>query len=147
MEEPLDRMDSIFLRPRITSKVALTQGDWEVMGKKIWVDEVNSIVYFCGLREGPLEQHVYAVSLRRPLEIRLLTRPGYSYNSIYFNKECTMLVTVYSSIKTLPTCQVRLSSNKLSLIYTIVGNYSLYCCRYLKYRKPTGRWKVYRSHL
>ncbi|KAG5343681.1 DPP9 peptidase, partial [Acromyrmex charruanus] len=106
VEEPLDRMDSIFLRPRITSKIALTQGDYEVLGKKIWVDEVNSIVYFCGLREGPLEQHVYAVSLRRPLEIRLLTRPGYSYNSVYFNKECTMLVTVYSSIKTLPTCQV-----------------------------------------
>lgn len=109
VEEPLDRMDSIFLQPRVTSKVALTQGDWEVLGKKLWVDEVNSIVYFCGLREGPLEQHVYAVSLRRPLEIRLLTRPGYSHNSIYFNKECTMLVTVYSSIKTLPTCQVRFS--------------------------------------
>lgn len=121
VEEPLDRMDSIFLRPRITSKVALTQGDWEVLGKKIWVDELNSIVYFCGLQEGPLEQHVYAVSLRRPLEIRLLTRPGYSYNSVYFNKECTMLVTVYSSIKTLPTCQVCPFSNKLSLIYTIVG--------------------------
>ncbi|XP_053986733.1 dipeptidyl peptidase 9 isoform X1 [Hylaeus volcanicus] len=105
-EESLDRMDSIFLQPRVISKVALTQGDWEVLGKKLWVDESNSIVYFCGLREGPLEQHVYAVSLRRPLEIRLLTRPGYSYNSIYFNKECTMLVTVYSSIKTLPTCQV-----------------------------------------
>lgn len=107
MEEPLDKMDSIFLQPRVTSKVALTQGDWEVLGKKLWVDEINSIVYFCGLREGPLEQHVYAVSLRRPLEVRLLTRPGYSHNSIYFNKECTMLVTVYSSIKTLPTCQVR----------------------------------------
>ncbi|CAK9800355.1 Dipeptidyl peptidase 9 [Anthophora quadrimaculata] len=106
VEEPLDKMDSIFLQPRVTSKVALTQGDWEVLGKKLWVDEVNSIVYFCGLGEGPLEQHVYAVSLRRPLEIRLLTRPGYSHNSIYFNKECTMLVTVYSSIKTLPTCQV-----------------------------------------
>ncbi|XP_017752257.1 PREDICTED: dipeptidyl peptidase 9 [Eufriesea mexicana] len=106
VEEPLDKMDSIFLQPRVTSKVALTQGDWEVLGKKLWVDELNSIVYFCGLREGPLEQHVYAVSLRRPLEIRLLTRPGCSHNSIYFNKECTMLVTVYSSIKTLPTCQV-----------------------------------------
>ncbi|KZC05886.1 PREDICTED: dipeptidyl peptidase 9 [Dufourea novaeangliae] len=94
------------LQPRVISKLALTQGDWEVLGKKLWVDETNSIVYFCGLREGPLEQHVYAVSLHRPLEIRLLTRPGYSYNSIYFNKECTMLVAVYSSIKTLPTCQV-----------------------------------------
>ncbi|XP_015598868.1 dipeptidyl peptidase 9 isoform X2 [Cephus cinctus] len=105
VEEPLDRMDSVFLHPRVLSKVALTQGDWEVLGRKLWVDEPNSIVYFSGLREGPLEQHVYAVSLRRPLEIRLLTRPGYSYNSIYFNKECTMLVTVYSSIKTLPACQ------------------------------------------
>lgn len=106
VEESLDRMDSIFLQPRVTSKVALTQGDWEVLGKRLWVDESNSIVYFCGLREGPLEQHVYAVSLRRPLEIRLLTRPGYSYSNVYFNKECTMLVTVYSSIKKLPTCQV-----------------------------------------
>ncbi|XP_076293768.1 dipeptidyl peptidase 9 [Lasioglossum baleicum] len=106
VDEPLDRMDSVFLQPRVTSKIALTQGEWEVLGRKLWVDEANSIVYFRGLREGPLEQHVYAVSLNRPLEIRLLTRPGYSYNSIYFNKECTMLVTVYSSIKTLPTCQV-----------------------------------------
>ncbi|KAI4482250.1 hypothetical protein M0804_008801 [Polistes exclamans] len=106
VEESLDRMDSIFLQPRVTSKIALTQGDWEVLGKKLWVDETNSIVYFCGLREGPLEQHVYAVSLRRPLEIRLLTRPGYSYNNVYFNKECSMLVTVYSSIKIFPICQV-----------------------------------------
>ncbi|XP_031832018.2 dipeptidyl peptidase 9 [Nomia melanderi] len=106
VEEPLDSIVSIFLQPRVTSKVALTQGDWEVLGKKLWVDEANCIVYFRGLRDGPLEQHVYAVSLNRPLEVKLLTTPGYSYNSIYFNKECTMLVAVYSSIKTLPTCQV-----------------------------------------
>ncbi|XP_078040146.1 dipeptidyl peptidase 9 [Augochlora pura] len=106
VEEPSGGMENVSLQPFVTSKVALTQGKWEVLGRKLWVDEANSIVYFRGLREGPLEQHVYAVSLNRPLEIRLLTRPGYSYNSIYFNKECTMLVTVYSSIKTLPTCQV-----------------------------------------
>lgn len=106
VEEPLDRMDNVFLQPRVISKVALTKGNWEVLGRNLWVDETNSIAYFSGLREGPLEQHVYAVSLRRPLEIRLLTRPGYSYNSVYFNKQCTVLVAVYSSIKTLPTCQV-----------------------------------------
>ncbi|XP_046431750.1 dipeptidyl peptidase 9 isoform X1 [Neodiprion fabricii] len=106
VEEPLDRMDNVFLQPRVISKIALTKGNWEVLGRNLWVDETNSIAYFSGLREGPLEQHVYAVSLRRPLEIRLLTRPGYSYNSVYFNKQCTMLVAVYSSIKTLPTCQV-----------------------------------------
>ncbi|XP_066595856.1 dipeptidyl peptidase 9 [Prorops nasuta] len=106
VKEPHDPMYNVFLSPHVNSKVALTQGDWEVLGKKLWVDDTNSIVYFCGLREGPLEQHVYAVSTRRPLEIRLLTRPGYSYNSVYFNKECTMMVVVYSSVKTLPTCQV-----------------------------------------
>ena len=105
-EESVDKMDNFYLRPRIISKVALTGGDWEVLGREIWVDEINSIVYFIGLREGPLEQHVYAVSLQRPLEMRLLTRPGYSYNNVYFNKECTMMVAVYSSIKSLPACQV-----------------------------------------
>ncbi|XP_014215418.1 dipeptidyl peptidase 9 isoform X2 [Copidosoma floridanum] len=106
VEESSDRPDSVFLQPRNTSKVALTQGDWEVLGKELWVDETNSIVYFIGLKEGPLEQHVYAVSLHRPLEIRLLTRPGYSYSNVYFNKECTMMVAVYSSTKSLPACQV-----------------------------------------
>lgn len=108
MEEPLDRLDSVYLQPRVISKVPITQGDWQVLRRKLWVDEANSIVYFAGLREGPLEQHAYAVSLRRPLEVRLLTRPGCSYNSIYFNKECTMLVTVYCSIKSSPTCQVQI---------------------------------------
>ena len=107
VEEPLDRMDSVFSEPRIISKIALTQGDWQVLQRNLWVDEKNSIVYFLGLREGPLEQHIYAVSLNRPLEIRLLTRPGYSYNSVSFNKDCSILVTVYSSIKTLPASQVR----------------------------------------
>lgn len=106
VQEPLEKLDNVYLKPRIISKVALTQGDWEVLGKKLWVDEVNSIVYFSALRESVLEEHVYAVSLCRPLEIRLLTRPGYSYSNVYFNKECNMLVTMYSSIKTLPTCQV-----------------------------------------
>ncbi|KAK0098423.1 hypothetical protein PV326_008526 [Microctonus aethiopoides] len=106
IEDPLDPLDSVYLQPRIISKLAITQGDWPVLGRKLWVDETNSIVYFMGLKEGPLEQHAYAVSLRRPLEIRLLTRPGHSYNSIYLSKECTMMVAIYSSIKTLPTCQV-----------------------------------------
>ncbi|XP_063979014.1 dipeptidyl peptidase 9 [Diachasmimorpha longicaudata] len=116
VEEPLDRMDSAYLQPRIISKMAITQGDWPVLGRKLWVDEAHGIVYFIGLREGPLEQHAYAVFLGKPLEIRLLTRPGHSYNSIYLNKQCTLMVAVYSSIKTLPTCQVfRLSQTDWSV--------------------------------
>ncbi|XP_014230063.1 dipeptidyl peptidase 9-like isoform X1 [Trichogramma pretiosum] len=106
IEDTTEKMDCLFLQPRILSKIALTSGNWEVLGKEIWVDEANCIVYFVGMREGPLEQHVYAVSLQRPLEIRLLTRPGYSYTNVYFNQECTMMVAVYSCINSLPACQV-----------------------------------------
>lgn len=102
-------MSDVYLKPRILSKVTLTQGEWEVLGKKLWFDEAHSIVYFSGLREGPLEEHVYAVSLHRPLEIRLLTRPGYSYNNVYFNQDCSMMVVVYSSTKSPPVCQVHLN--------------------------------------
>lgn len=62
------------------TRVALTSGDWEVLGQQIWVNLEHGIVYFLGLREGPLEKHLYAVSLRNVGEIRLLTKPGHSYN-------------------------------------------------------------------
>ncbi|CAG2055064.1 unnamed protein product [Timema podura] len=76
---------SVFLQPRFGQKVALTAGDWEVLGRSLWVDSERQLVYFLGLRESPLEKHLYVVSLRRPGEVRLLTRPGYSY-TVDFNK-------------------------------------------------------------
>lgn len=60
-------------------KVALTSGEWEVLGRNLWVDKENQLVYFLGLRETPLEKHLYVVSLQRPEHIRQLTEPGYSY--------------------------------------------------------------------
>lgn len=60
--------------------MALTSGEWEVLGKNLWVDSARQLVYFLGLRESPLEKHLYVVSLRRPGEVRLLTRPGHSYS-------------------------------------------------------------------
>lgn len=83
-------MEYVFLQPRIVKKVALTSGEWEVLGHNIWVDAERQLVYFMGLKETPLEKHLYVVSLQRPGEVRLLTRPGYSYSidinkvSIYF---------------------------------------------------------------
>lgn len=78
-------MEYVFLQPRIVKKVALTSGEWEVLGHNIWVDTERQLVYFIGLKETPLEKHLYVVSLQRPGEVRLLTRPGYSY-SIDINK-------------------------------------------------------------
>lgn len=59
--------------------MALTSGEWEVLGRNLWVDKENQLVYFLGLRETPLEKHLYVVSLQRPEHIRQLTEPGYSY--------------------------------------------------------------------
>ncbi|KAK9882150.1 hypothetical protein WA026_019667 [Henosepilachna vigintioctopunctata] len=98
-------MDFVYLQPRILSKVALTSGEWEVLAQDIWVDEKKELVYFMGLKETPLEKHLYVVSLRRPGELRLLTRPGFSH-SIYFNKELTMMVSLYSNIRQPQACQV-----------------------------------------
>ncbi|KAJ8958297.1 hypothetical protein NQ318_017443 [Aromia moschata] len=94
--ESTEPMDYVFLQPKVVSKVALTSGDWEVLGQNIWVDIEKQLVYFTGLKETPLEKHLYVVSLRRPGEVRLLTRPG----------DCSMIVTVYSNIQKPPACQV-----------------------------------------
>lgn len=61
------------------SKLALTSGNWEVCGKGLWVDLKYQIVYFMAVRESPLEKHLYAVSLKSPGNVKLLTKPGYSY--------------------------------------------------------------------
>lgn len=70
----------IGLPPASVSQVALTTGSWEVLGQQLWVDTDYDLVYFLGLRENPLEKHLYVVSLKQPGEIRLLTQPGYSYS-------------------------------------------------------------------
>lgn len=62
----------------------MTSGEWEVLGRKIWVDTKRQLVYFMGLKETPLEKHLYVVSLQQPDNIRLLTNRGFSY-TIEFN--------------------------------------------------------------
>lgn len=100
-----DEMDGITLGPRILQKIPLTSGDWEVLGRNLWFDPRHQLVYFMGLRETPLEKHLYAVNLELPNELRLLTKPGYSY-SIEFNDDCTIMIQVYCNIHQLPTCEV-----------------------------------------
>ncbi|XP_065212000.1 dipeptidyl peptidase 9-like isoform X2 [Planococcus citri] len=89
----------------VVTHVALTSGEWEVLRRPLWVDIDRQLLYFMALRESPLEKHLYVVSLRRPGEIKLLTRPGFSY-VVEFNKDCTMCVAIYSNIRQLPACQV-----------------------------------------
>ena len=100
-----ERFAEYFLRPHIMSKVALTQGPWSVIDKDIWFDETNGFVYFHGLRETPLEKHLYVVSIDQPCNVRRLTTSGYSHTA-HLNQECTLMVTSFSSIHSPPATQL-----------------------------------------
>ena len=93
------------LCPRLVSRTALTQGDWEVVNRQVWWDEKHQMVYFHGLRDSCLERHLYCVSVNRPGEVRRLTDPGYSH-SVEMSPDCLMMSTVFSSVNSLPGCQV-----------------------------------------
>ena len=58
------------LCPRLVSKTALTQGDWEVVNRQVWWDEKHQMVYFHALRDSCLERHLYCVSVNTPGEVR-----------------------------------------------------------------------------
>jgi dipeptidyl-peptidase 9 len=60
-------------------------GEWEVIGRKIWYDKKNNLVYFLGLAHSPLEKHLYVFNLFNPDHKRMLTVPGAS-NVVEFNE-------------------------------------------------------------
>lgn len=105
----------VIVNSKLSSKIALTSGDWEVLGHNIWVNEERQLVYFVGLRESPLEKHLYVVSLERPGEIRLLTRPGFSY-TVDLNKVLTFntkIIYIYYQISIL-SLVIKLVINQLT---------------------------------
>ncbi|KAL0853091.1 hypothetical protein ABMA27_012861, partial [Loxostege sticticalis] len=93
--------------PNIISKEALTAGDWEIMGRKIWVDEARKLVYFLGLRETPLERHLYVASYSTPRAHApiLLTTVGHSC-AVDIDEDCTTAVITSSSISSVPCTRV-----------------------------------------
>ncbi|XP_052891455.1 dipeptidyl peptidase 9 [Anopheles moucheti] len=93
------------LIPRIVNKMTLTCGNWEVLGRNVWFDRVRQLVYFMGLRETPLEKHLYVVSLAKPNQLRLLTMPGFSF-TVEFNDDCTLFLQTYCNISTLPSWEL-----------------------------------------
>ncbi|CAG2180381.1 unnamed protein product, partial [Oppiella nova] len=74
------------LRSKLVSKSQLTHGNWEVSDRDVWCDEHQGLVYFCGLKESPLERHLYVVSLNYPkLSPKRLTAEDFSHTTIAFN--------------------------------------------------------------
>ncbi|XP_064645496.1 dipeptidyl peptidase 9-like [Lineus longissimus] len=91
--------------PNVINEIPLTSGDWEVIGKQFWVDSARSLLYFMGLKDTPLETHLYVTPYTHPGSIQRLTELGYSH-SISMDADCKMFVSVYSSISTSPCCYV-----------------------------------------
>ncbi|XP_055945966.1 dipeptidyl peptidase 9-like [Argiope bruennichi] len=82
---------------RIKKKIALTSGEWEVSESDIWVNEKKRLVYFIGLKDSPLERHLYVVDIDNPHEPLRLTASGFSH-SVAMNDDCTLFVTIQSSV-------------------------------------------------
>lgn len=73
------------MRARIVKKVQLTMGEWEVLGRDLWIDRTRNLIYFMGFAHSPLEKHLYVFSMLQPEKKRLLTTPG-STHTIEFNE-------------------------------------------------------------
>lgn len=98
------------------SKKQLTEGQWEISEKDLWVDEDDMLIYFCGLRDTPLENHLYVISYAdiigndrhglnqnsSRIRIHRLTEPNYSHSSVAFNPDCSMFINIQSNISTPP---------------------------------------------
>ncbi|CAL1268590.1 unnamed protein product [Larinioides sclopetarius] len=82
---------------RIKKKIALTSGEWEVSESDVWVNEKKRLVYFIGLKDSPLERHLYVVDTENLHEPLRLTASGFSH-SVAMNDDCTLFVTIQSSV-------------------------------------------------
>jgi len=91
---------SDLLRSALLSKIPLTSGQYEVDADSAWLDNKNNLLYFVGLKDTPLENHLYVLSLDSEQEsIKRLTTPGYSNSLIVFNNQTNMFINIQSSIK------------------------------------------------
>lgn len=100
----------------LVTKKQLTDGPWEVSDRDFWVDEGRSLLYFCGLRDTPLENHLYVISFADaikgeksvtpppPNRIRIhrLSEPNYYHSSVAMNHDCSIFVSIQSNISTPP---------------------------------------------
>ncbi|XP_053386978.1 dipeptidyl peptidase 9-like [Mercenaria mercenaria] len=105
------------LRCECSTVTAITSGEWEVSPKECWVDESRQLVYFIGLKDTPLETHLYVTSYSTPGDPVRLTELGYSH-SVSFNKERTLFVSVYSSAKVTPMSTLHQITHSESAVKT-----------------------------
>ena len=70
----------------VMEKQQITSGDWEVLDQHFWVDHKFGLIYFMGLRDSPLNSHLYVTSyVRSSSNVIRLTQDGFSH-SVSMNK-------------------------------------------------------------
>lgn len=89
----------------VIKKSQLTFGNWEVNDRDVWIDESKKLIYFVGLKESPLERHLYVISIdSEPTNFspKKLTESNFSHITIAFDKSLSMFVNVQSNISVPP---------------------------------------------
>ncbi|RUS69633.1 hypothetical protein EGW08_022607 [Elysia chlorotica] len=76
-----------------------------VLPSQVWVDESRGLVFFMGMKDSPLESHLYVTSYRNPGSPVCLTEPGFSH-TVQLSKDFSQFVTVYSSLDSPPQSAV-----------------------------------------
>jgi len=73
----------------------LSHGNWAV-ARIVGVDQGRSLAYVLGNRDGPLEQHLYAVDIDHPGTPTRLTEPGW-YNDAVMDKTAARILITRSN--------------------------------------------------
>ncbi|KAH9514886.1 dipeptidylpeptidase [Bulinus truncatus] len=109
-----DQTDS-YASCKILSEFQITTGSWVVLPKELWVDEAKHLVYFIGLKDSPLESHLYVTRYDHSSAVIQLTQPGYSH-SVHISQDFTKYVSVFSSLHSPP------QSSVFKIVHSGLGN-------------------------
>ncbi|HET8842190.1 MAG TPA: DPP IV N-terminal domain-containing protein [Ktedonobacteraceae bacterium] len=82
----------------------LTEGEWMVTGQ-VTVDEDQRLVYFQGTYDGPLERHLYVLSLDGGPLRRLTQEPG--WHEVVISPDCRSFVDNWQSPERPPCLMLR----------------------------------------
>lgn len=149
---------------KVVFKKQLTEGIWETSEKDMWVDEEEMLIYFCGLRDTPLEKQLYVLSYAdcfngksvepySRTKIHRLTELNYTHSNIAFNADRSVFVNIQSNISVppfgfvnsiVPQTKFRREtrrlpdSRRLALLLVNSFNYSLFETSHLDYLKSIG---------
>ena len=94
----------LYLRNPDGSERAITSGEWMVT-RLVELDEEGRTAWFEGTREGPLQRHVYQVSLDGGEILRLTTEPG--FHAAVVSPDYKSWVEFYNSRETAPVVRLR----------------------------------------